>query len=392
MIQTHTLAARRLDVLVSLLDIPDSHYQLATARYESVGRWLQRPLSTLAAHEPAVCPQGSFRYGTVNRPLLRTDEYDLDAIAELLLLTKGDQSQKELKRMLGAELIAYATAHDFKSPPEEKKRCWRLDYADQVKFHMDVLPAIPEDEGFKEALVRAGVDSELAVWSIAITDKQHPGFAAVQRDWPRSNPKGFAKWFERRMRVEAQRRLQAMLQARALASIDDVPTWEWKTPLQRSIQILKRHRDVMFAQDCSLAPISMIITTLAAHAYEGEDDLYAALTGILERMPTFVRASFPRVPNPVNPAEDFADRWKADPWLEDNFWKWHMRASADIACLDTFLRDQELREFAQETLGLSLGDGVAGALASAARGPQAAASAVAPMVIARAPKPWGTLG
>ena len=79
------------------------------------------------------------------------------------------------------------------------------------------------------------------------------------------------------MRVQAQRHLKAMLEKRALASIDDVPTWERRTPLQRTIQILKRHRDVRFKDNCEFAPISMIITTLAAQAYQGEEDLYEAL-------------------------------------------------------------------------------------------------------------------
>ena len=33
---------------------------------------------------------------------------------------------------------------------------------------------------------------------------------------------------------------------RSIASVDDVPDQLVRTPLQRSIQIMKRHRDVMF--------------------------------------------------------------------------------------------------------------------------------------------------
>jgi hypothetical protein len=35
-----------------------------------------------------------------------------------------------------------------------------------------------------------------------------------------------------------------------------------KTPLQQAVQILKRHRDMMFADDPEHKPISVIITTL----------------------------------------------------------------------------------------------------------------------------------
>ena len=38
----------------------------------------------------------------------------------------------------------------------------------------------------------------------------------------------------------------------------------------------------------------------------------------------------PRIPNPVNPREDFADRWAADRRYEENFWVWHSTIKADL--------------------------------------------------------------
>lgn len=45
--------------------------------------------------------------------------------------------------------------------------------------------------------------------------------------------------------------------------------------------ILKRHRDGMFASRYDERPISVIITTLAAHAYNGEEKIADALYSIL---------------------------------------------------------------------------------------------------------------
>lgn len=45
-----------------------------------------------------------------------------------------------------------------------------------------------------------------------------------------------------------------------------------------------------------LAPISMILTNLATHAYNGEPDIFTAVTGIVERMPSFICSGWPRVP------------------------------------------------------------------------------------------------
>ena len=70
---------RILEFLLELLDIPPDHYKRAADRYRSLGEWLHRKESKVAAFQPDVYPQGSFRYGTVIRPLLRRDEYDLGA-------------------------------------------------------------------------------------------------------------------------------------------------------------------------------------------------------------------------------------------------------------------------------------------------------------------------
>jgi hypothetical protein len=118
------------------------------------------------------------------------------------------------------------------------------------------------------------------------------------------------------------------------AQIDQLPVYRRKTALQRSVQLLKRHRDVMFQDDPDLKPISIIITTLAAKAYAGETDLVSAMAGILERMDMYVSPTIPRVPNPVDPAEDFADRWSMPKYkhlkLEENFRAWLRQVRTDF--------------------------------------------------------------
>lgn len=74
------LVNKLLDVIVEHIDIPKSYYQKAAARHTSLGEWLCRPDSKIAAYRPDVAVQGSFRYGTVNRPLLEDEEYDLDDV------------------------------------------------------------------------------------------------------------------------------------------------------------------------------------------------------------------------------------------------------------------------------------------------------------------------
>lgn len=239
-----SLARRRAAGLIKLLDIPDSYYERAVSRYRSFADHLHRPDSTVKDFGPDVYTQGSFRLGTVIRPLLDGEEYDLDMAVELSQLSKSKLSQERLKNMIGHEVDSYAEANSFKASPEEKHRCWRLPYADDdLKFHMDVVPAVPEDEAVKIMIANLGADRHHADAAIAITDDRDPGYRMVTNEWPTSNPRGYAYWFEEQMRVEADRRTNSdgIL---VTASVDDVPTWKRKNPLQRSIQLLKRHRDV----------------------------------------------------------------------------------------------------------------------------------------------------
>jgi hypothetical protein len=131
----------------------------------------------VSAFDPRVCLQGSFRYGTVNWSLLGTEEYDLDLVCEVNL-DKSDITQNNLtdrcakkvtlfaeilleiqdqmrcgrnlhcaavsKHLIGDEIKAYAKRYGIKAPTVERNRCWRLDYADDVSFHMDILPCVPE--------------------------------------------------------------------------------------------------------------------------------------------------------------------------------------------------------------------------------------------------------
>lgn len=381
-------ASRVLQAVVDSIDIPDSYYERAVERYESLGKWMHRDESGIARHDPNVYAQGSFQYGTVIRPLLRSEEYDLDLVCQLDLRT-NDLSQADLKKLVGSEVKAYAKANQIKHPVEEKRRCWRLDYADDVKFHMDILPAVPDPAFQLHLRLIMEVREDLASGGVAITDTDHPGYMEVQEDWPKSNPKGYAKWFEAKMKPVAKLLFEKRAEKTFYASIEDVPTYKWKTPLQRAIQILKRHRDVMFRDDPDGKPISMIITTLAALCYEGEADLGKAITNIVAKMPHWVGARPPRIPNPVQPEEDFADRWGEDTRLQENFWCWHSQLEADLSELTCPLDKDALSKVLSVRFGVTLGMEPLNALAKVGGASHVGKTrAPAIVVIKDPPRPW----
>jgi hypothetical protein len=380
--------AKLLEIILNSLDIPESYYQRAADRHRSLGEWLCRPESKVADFEPHITPQGSFRYGTVVRPLIADGEYDLDNVVTLNL-PKTAMTQKQLKTVFGEEIHGYAEAHRMASPIEEMKRCWRLHYADEVSFHLDSLPCVAEEQRVIAAITAHKVPYELAKRAVAITDKRHPRYEVISPDWFSSNPRGFARWFEDRTRIYALPQLNRLVELRLYSSVEEIPAYKWKTPLQRSIQLLKRHRDVMFKESPEFAPISMIITNLATHAYNGDLDIFDAVTGILDRMPMYILPLRPRVPNPADPAEDYADKWSKDARLEDNFRSWHLQAKADFARLQTILRDDRLAVSVRDLFKVDLTRDQLREFQpdlSANRAPAYVAPAVA---MGSAPRPWG---
>jgi hypothetical protein len=120
-----------------------------------------------------------------------------------------------------------------------------------------------------------------------------------------------------------------------------------------------------------------------------EPDIFTAVTGIVERMPSFVRAGRPRVPNPADPAEDYADKWSKDPQLEQNFWSWHMQAKADLARLPDLLRGDRLASSVRQMFRVNLTEEQLRQFQPAPAYVRSVSYAAPAIAISSAPKPWG---
>lgn len=350
-----------IDSMVQKLELPDSAYEKARKRYEDLGRWFDREESLVSKNDPHIFPQGSFRLGTAIRPLNEKDEYDLDLACKLRDgINRETHTQEMLKDLIGRELEAYRNARGIKKEPESKHRCWRLEYLDDLSFHMDIVPCIPVDEVRRKAIFESIVKNEqnkyiaeeAAQTAVTITDDRHRGFRSICDDWNISNPEGYGHWFEHRMQPEQTGLLFEK------AQVDDVPLFIRKTPLQRVIQLLKRHRDQWSNGNSDAKPISIIITTLAARAYAEEKEVVMALENILEKMGGLVNPTKPRVPNPVDPNEDFADRWYRSDCLhlklEENFFAWLLQVKKDFQHLTSTTNTEFLCEHMDQKFSLHL--------------------------------------
>lgn len=307
-IKNHT---QLLEAFLKTIDISHSNYEKAEGRYISMGQWLEGNNSGIGQYRPDIYPQGSFALGTVVRPISGKDDYDLDLVCELSI-SKNPINQHDLKKIVGNAVKGYALNNNMK-PPKEKNRCWQLVYADGANFHMDILPAIPAQpqDGTK----------------INIPDRD-------LQEWSDSNPRGYQNWFQERMNCMDATNIEKnrLVESGIYAKVDDIPDYEVKTPLQQAIQILKRHRDIMFEKRPNEKPISIIITTLAAQAYSGESNIVDALLSVLYGMRENIeyKNGVAVVANPTNTKENFAEKWASEPEKEKAFNAWLVRATQDI--------------------------------------------------------------
>jgi hypothetical protein len=312
------------------LDIPDYIYEDAILKYEDIGSWLAAENSELKPCSPEIYPQGSFRLGTVVRPVSEKDEYDIDSVCHLKL-SKAQTTQKNLKQIVGDRL---KKRDDLSEILEPMRRCWRLNYlpeAQGLHFHMDVLPAIP--------------NQKRPPTGILVTDTE-------LTEWKESNPQAYSDWFFERMKVVLLAEKEILAKS-IEASVEEVPNWRVKTPLQVAIQILKRHRDIYFQNDVENKPVSIIITTLAAHAYNNQADIYAALTDIVQDMPRFIGEKDGRwwVTNPVDPNENFADKWNEYPERHKAFERWLDKVRNDFLVIGQKQTLKEAIDFLAPALG-----------------------------------------
>lgn len=321
-----------LAALAEELAISETRYDQANRSYAALGEWLHRPASTVLAYDPQVYVQGSFRLGTAIRPINDEEDYDVDSICVLSNLGTSNITQQRLKMLVGDEVKAYHRSQNMVKPVQEGRRCWVLSYADGAKFHMDIVPAIPNAARQRRMLEARGFDLAWSDTALVITDIRSPVYQRISDDWQRSNPKGYAEWFKQRMgTIFVQRR--RVLAESVKASVEDIPVYRIRTPLQSAIMILKRHRDGMFAERYDERPISIIITTLAAHAYSGEEKIADALYSALSRMDQFIERDGQRciVRNPSDPLENFADKWPQHPEREKAFFEWLAQARYDFS-------------------------------------------------------------
>lgn len=233
--------------------------------------------------------QGSVRIKTTVKPFKR-DDFDLDTVLHIYDL----HDKYDPEKIYNALVRVIEDDPYLKTICEKKDRCIRLNYKDD--FHIDILPGCmvtPEDRE-----------------RIAIPEKK-------LKSWSSGNPKGFATWFLEKSKSPETYLLKSFSETLIKAEVEAEPLPEndlyEKTPLQRSVQLVKRYRDIYF-ENRENRVSSIVITTLMGMYYNGEESIYDTIDNILSHIKlgydqAIQKGKRFRVLNPVDNQEDFTDSW-----------------------------------------------------------------------------------
>jgi hypothetical protein len=298
------------------LDLTKTQRERIETAYNAVGNYLascEHPL----LKDAQIYPQGSMRLRTTNKPLSQ-EEFDVDLI--LFLPNAEFSTRDEIVKVVKQHLLDNDV---YKDLVEDLPRGLRINY--KGDYHLDITPAKTYDS------------TALPGHPLWVVDK-HTGFKE-------SNPEGMAQEFDKACKaLPVIRREHIILEALGSKSVTQLPDQSRKKPLNRIVQILKRHRDVWSQLETNpyvdFKPISVIITRLTCLAYmevidskrEYDNELDLILD-VIELIPHHIETYFDEVlvTNPAMRPENYAEKWNRTERQEGHkyrkaFYSWHQSA------------------------------------------------------------------
>ena len=319
--------------IANRISLTATQYDAIETHYDEIGKIIDDSTDP-RLREAYIFVQGSIRARTAVLPRTGADGDHAEVDADVVVwLPRAGTDAMAVFKLVEDRLRAGTRT---KTPPSLKNRCVRLHYKDESPpFHMDVTPA-------RNAVGNIGSKGEGV---LLVPDRSI-------KDWKDSAPLDYGDWFASvcdsvvtfdsagvRYLEEHERKYGSATQE----PLPDHNAYIDFNPLRAAVKLLKAHRDGMFLHPSvsSLRPISIIITTLAARAYEkvASESRSAprnpgqVLIEIVERMPSFITGSTGSrvVANPVirTPGfENFAEKWQSADGaaLEHAFLAWHRDA------------------------------------------------------------------
>lgn len=245
-----------LEKVLTQCDLPPELYRKAEQHYrEKTDHLKQCPF--LRRFEVVMKPQGSASIGTTVPPVQRkAGEFDVDLILAIEA-TSRDTQPRDLHRTIGEYLKL-----EYERELTAIRFGWQLDYALEDRMHFDIVPAIRWEHPREGRILAA------------------PNWA--DREWKLTHPEGYTTEFLKQcdaLPLFEEELLAIANSARSIEAysahtpkVEPLPAVSGiKKPLQRIVQLTKRHRDLWYSRRPGKAlerrPASIVITTILWYAY-----------------------------------------------------------------------------------------------------------------------------
>ena len=289
------------------IQLSRTDYDKAVGRYKTINKWIERDESPLKNRIQVFYPQGSMAIGATIASKLRTDEFDIDVVAQLDI--PEDVLPEDALDLLFKVIRGDPNSRYYRMA-KRRTRCVTVDYSDDM--HLDVTPMLRRAE--------TTLERESWIFHHRPETPQEPGQRFI------ANPYGFAEWFKRNtpldhafanafnMRASEYEQLQSLAK---MADSEPVPRQE--PPFHKSkavivLQLLKRWRNVQYDKRPGRRPPSIMIAKFVADAVNDTDRLSETLLYQAQHMLSLFRQHHDgrrlvRVVNPVCAQDVLTDRW-----------------------------------------------------------------------------------
>lgn len=314
-----------LEELTKRISLSDTAIETIKTEYSGITNYLDNNLDN--KYEINVFPQGSYNLGTTITPLPGNGEFDVDSVVEVTNKNESEVDAGFIKNLIG-DVLKESPRYGHMLM-DEKKRAWTINY--ETNSHVDVVPAIKP--------VYTNSD-------ISITNKILNGY-----EYMHSSPAKFKEWF---FNMSKGITSELIFEKNFRNSVKKLPRYGNGTILQKIVRLIKYHRNKYFEYETNekIKPVSMIITILAAESYEGEKDLYSALTNVVRRMRGHILSVNGKdmVTNPIDQDENFADKWETHPERKTAFFEWLNQLEKDFS-KETFSTRLSINDHMKKAFG-----------------------------------------
>lgn len=310
-----SFAEQLLAAVAIKVELPPSQYLLLAERREAVEKHLERVGSPLKGQVRCYYPQGSVAIGATIRPRYRQEGFDLDIVAELIPHNLSPRSALNLL----FEAIRGDSGSTYFSMTERQSRCVTVRYADGT--HIDFTPSelINASDPRRSNIFHSKLEESEILDRKILTNSF--GFAEEYNDRCPVDAE-FQKEYARRALAADRGLLDRQMNADSLPVPNHSTVAGGKSAVTVALQLIKRNRNIRWANRDGRMPASVMLSCLALGVAEGGrtigENLQIIAQHILDRLLEAKNAgALIHVENPRCRGDIFTDRWPESKIAQD---------------------------------------------------------------------------